>query len=321
MGHWTDRLIAAAIFLLAPIAVLAARFIWDPALPPALPTHWDAAGQVDGTTGQAAFFWVCLIVSGGLAVGGIAAAANRQVTRSWVLVGVMAFCSWLLTAGYVMVLAAAQGASRPEQVHLPWQMGIALLVVGIAAAVAVMVLLPRDDRHPLPRDDPHPKVSAPAATPVLPAHEGATWVGTARSRLLAVVAVVLAAAAVGAAFTSWPLAIALLLGAVAMAWLHIVTVRIDYRGVHTLWGPTRWPRSTVPLGVITAATAEEINPAQWGGWGYRIGPRGRGAIVRKGRGLVLERDGQPRYAVTVDHADDAADAVNALLARRGDSRP
>lgn len=307
MKNLVERLAAAAILMIAPVVILVTRFVWNPDVPGTLPTHWDAHGQVNGTTGQATFLWICLIVSGVLALGGAASVMNKQVTRSWGLVRGMAFGAWLLAAAYVMVLGAAQGATRPQQVHLPWQMGIVLLVVGVAAALAVTVLLPGD----------HPRAasSTPASPVRLRAQERVTWVGGARSRVLALAAVVLALAAMGAAFASWPLAIALLVGALGSAWTHVITVRIDDGGVHTLWGPARWPCSTIPLDLITAASAEDINPAQWGGWGYRVGPRGRAAIVRKGPGLVVEREGQARYAVTVDHADDAADAVNALVAR------
>ncbi len=313
--RWAQRSAAAVVVLLAPLVVLAARFAWDPDVPSTLPTHWDSSGQVDGTTGQATFFWICLIISGGLALAGAAAAVNRQVTRSWSLVAGMAFGAWLLAASYVMVLHAAQGATSPGQVHVPWQTGIGLLVVAVAAAVAMMVLLPRDDAPPTTG-------SAPSSTMRLRTGERVTWVGTARSRLLAAVAVILALAAIGTAFTSWPPAIALLVGALGAAWAHQVTVRVDDLGVHTLWGPVRWPRTTIPLSMIDAAGAEEINPAQWGGWGYRMSPRGRAAIVRKGTGLVVHYGRNGRYAVTVDRAGDAADVVNALRLRdRGEDRP
>ncbi len=302
------RSLAAVVVLVAPAVVLAARFVWDPQVPQTLPTHWGSDGQVNGTTGETAFFVICLVVSAGTGLGGAVAAATRRVTRATGLVSGAAFAAWLLAAAYVMVLTAAQGATRPEQVHVPWQVGIALLVVAVAAALAVAVLLPASHVGP-------PPASSPASSMRLRPDERVTWVGEAHSRVLAVAAVVLALAAVAAAFSSWPLAIALLAGALATAWTHVVTVRVDDVGVHTLWGPAGWPRSTIPLSMISAATAEDLQPAQWGGWGYRVGPRGRAAIVRTGDGLVLRYGRQSRYAVTVDHAEAAADVVNALVDR------
>lgn len=312
--RWVQRVAAATVVLIAPAVVLIARLVWNPDVPNSLPTHWDSHGQVDGTTGQTAFFWICLIISGGLALIGAAAALHRKVTRSWSLVAATAFGAWLLAAGYVMVLNAAQGAARPQQVHVPWQTGIGLLVVAAAAALAMAVMLPRDD-------SPEAAVHPPPSTMRLRAGERVTWVGAARSRVLATAAALLALAAIGCAFVSWPPAIALLVAALGTAWAHQVTVRIDDLGVHTLWGPARWPRTTIPLSMIDAARAEDINPAQWGGWGYRVTPRGRAAIVRKGSGLVVHYGRNGRYAVTVDRAGDAADVVNALMARAHDNRP
>ncbi len=72
----------------------------------------------------------------------------------------------------------------------------------------------------------------------------------------------------------------------------MVTVRIDDGGVHTLWGQARWPCSSVPLDLITAASTEDTNPAQWAGGATASARAARAAIVRKGPGLVVEREGQ-----------------------------
>lgn len=308
MTHRAERLAAAVVLLIAPVVVLITRFVWNPDVPATLPTHWDSHGQVDGTTGQTTFLWICLVISGGLAIGGAVSVMKEHVTRSWGLVRGTAFGAWLLASAYVMVMSASQGATRPGQVHLPWQLGIVLLVVAVAAAVVVTVLLPGEP--------PRAALSTPSSSIRLRRQEQVTWVGEAHSYALALVSVVLALVAMVAAFWLWPLAIALLVAALASAWTHMVTVRVDDRGVHTLWGPARWPHSTVPLEAIAGAESDDIRPAQWGGWGYRISPHGRAAIVRTGPGLILDLEGRSRYAVTVDHADGAAEAVNALVSRR-----
>ena len=64
------------------------------------------------------------------------------------------------------------------------------------------------------------------------------------------------------------------------------------------WGPLLWPRADVALTEIAAARVEDINPIDWGGWGYRVTPRGRAYVVRRGPGLVLERHDRPAIAVT-----------------------
>src|SRR5690606_37397451 len=114
---------------------------------------------------------------------------------------------------------------------------------------------------------------------------------------------------------AWPATIPLAIVSVALALISEVTVRIDARGVHTLWGPFGWPRPHIPLEQITAARAEHIRPLEWGGWGYRVSPRGIAAVIRRGPGLVISRSGRPDYAVTIPHAAVGADVLNALLTR------
>ena len=70
----------------------------------------------------------------------------------------------------------------------------------------------------------------------------------------------------------------------------------------------------IPREQITAAHADTIEPLAWGGWGYRITPRGRAAVVRRGPGLVLSRRDAVPFAVTVDDPQAGADLVNAVVA-------
>lgn len=303
------RLAVATVFAIAPTAVLVARLSWGGKIPDPLPTHWNAHGQVDGTMAANTFFWVCLAIAIGLAIAGVVAVMSRGAARrNTGSVGAAAFTAWLFAAVYTQVLNSARGAATANNVSLPWQTVIAIFVPGIAAAVLVLVALPRT-------------VSATPSRPPesslrVPGQQQVTWIGGARSLILRWVALVLALAAAGTTFVSWGLAVALLVGAIATAWVHMVTVRIDGSGVHTLWGPAGRPRSTIPLADIAAARSQHINPRAWGGWGYRTSRHGRAAIVRTGPGLVIERSTRPTYVVTVEHADNAAQLVNALLARK-----
>ena len=117
--------------------------------------------------------------------------------------------------------------------------------------------------------------------------ERVVWVGGASSRRLLVLALVLAVSALPLWFAMWPAALATLVAAAAMGWAYAVTARVDDEEVTVSWGPALWPRIRVPLGEIAGATAEEIEPLRWGGWGYRRTPKGRAAVVRRGPGLVL----------------------------------
>ena len=300
------RAATATILVIAPVAALLARLSWGAELPDPLPTHWDIHGEVNGTTGATAFFVGCLAVSAVLSVLGITATINKTAESSF-LAGGAACGSWVVTAIYVQTVFVSKGASQADEVLNPWWVVLVVLAVGIIAFVAVKVLLPGDHHGEASASKPSDLKLGPT--------ERVVWVGSSMSTILRAVVVVLALGAAVATTFSWVLGLSLLVGAAACACTYVVTVRIDDRGLHTLWGPLGWPRTTIPLSEIISASADQIEPAQWGGWGYRISPRGRAVIVRRGPGLVLHRTGRPTYAVTVDHADTAADVLNALLQR------
>ena len=72
------------------------------------------------------------------------------------------------------------------------------------------------------------------------------------------------------------------------------------------------------IGRARAASAEDLVPMEWGGWGYRGSLRlaQRAAwVLRGGEALILDLEGDRRFAVTVDDAPEAASVVNGLLAR------
>ncbi len=92
-------------------------------------------------------------------------------------------------------------------------------------------------------------------------------------------------------------------------------MRVDRAGVAAHFGPVGWPAFRTQLERIEAVEARQISPMQWGGWGFRIGPRGTALVVRRGPGLVIARRGASDLAITVDDADQAAELLNALLVR------
>jgi hypothetical protein len=94
-----------------------------------------------------------------------------------------------------------------------------------------------------------------------------------------------------------------------------VTVTADHRGVRLVAGLVGIPVKHIPLADITAATAEDINPMEWGGWGYRMIPGRSALVLRAGPALVLDlRDGR-RFAVTINQPEVPAGLLTALRTR------
>lgn len=302
------RIMTWTILAIPMIAVVLASLLWAGAAPEPLPTHWSLGGEVNGTTPGGAFFLGALALCLVLAATGVGATVSRTAAGAGFWSGISAFGAWVVGASFAEVLYVAKGAARADDVTNPWWVALVVIGFGACAFGAVRLLVPDD--HPVSEEDVSPSRLH------LGTGETVVWVGSARSRVIGGLAIVLAlGAATAAALGSWAAGLALFIAAIACVWAHAVTVVVDDGGIRTLWGPLGWPRSTTQLDVISSAHAEEIIPGQWGGWGYRITKRGHAAVVRRGPGLVVQRRNRPDYAVTVDRADDAADIVNALLSR------
>ena len=302
------RLLATVLVLAGPVLAGAIAVVTRGHTPDPLPTHWDTGGNVDGTSDRAGFVISFLIVS---AVVALVAAVMcwRARPHAWLLTGAVAFVAWIFAAALATSLLLAVGARTAASVTMPWYSLVLSILVPLLVGVAVWRL------HP-PIEHEH---RLPASSMQLGPGERVVWVGAAHSRPLASIGVVgLLVAAVCAFFVPLVGVVGgVVVGVVALLLLATssLSVRVDSRGLHTLWGPFGWPRMRMPLDEIVNAHAEDIAPMKWGGWGYRISRRGTASVVRGGPGIVVERDGKADYAVTVDGADRGADVLNALLAR------
>lgn len=116
-------------------------------------------------------------------------------------------------------------------------------------------------------------------------------------------------------FLTWPAAIVAVGLATILAWMHVLVVRIDDNGLRASWGWFGFPRVVVSLSQIRSVRAEHIEALQWGGWGYRITPRGRAMVARSGPGIVVQRLNSSDFAVTVDDPDTAIEVFNAITER------
>ncbi|MCR1784194.1 hypothetical protein KVF89_16760 [Nocardioides carbamazepini] len=304
------QLLAALVVLQAPVWAAGVGLALRGDVPDPVPTHWDLAGDVDGTLALPVFTVVVLAVVGAataLALGLVAASGRRSALASLGAAGAT-WLAWLPAALYAATLVASADAARAADVRLPLVTILLATLLPFVAALVVHRLLP----SPVWREQPLP---AESATLALADGERVAWVGQASSRALLVLGVVLGLGTVPLWFAVWPAALAAGLAAIAVAWVHVVTVRVDDAGVAVSWGPAQWPRVRVGLADIASAEAGDIEPLRWGGWGYRRTTRGRAAVARRGEGLVLTlRDGQ-RFAATVDRPEPAAELVNALVVR------
>ncbi len=302
------RVVVVAVAAIAPIVVLLVRLTTFGHTPDPLPTHWNIQFHPDAFTSATGFFVAILVIALTLA---LATAASvllaTSVLAGRMLATVFTYSVWIVAAVYAVSVLVSAGATDAHDVDLPWY-GLALvLVIPIALAALCWTLLPSGWRRSVSGVAPRPLALAQG--------ERATWIGHAHSTVLRWACAVLALAALALLIVRPELAIPAFVLAVLSAFFSEVGVRVDAVGLHTLWGPFNWPHSTVALRDITTVRTMLIEPMQWGGWGYRISPRGVAAVVRRGPGIVVDRAKRPPYAVTVDDAEQGADLLNALLVR------
>ncbi len=303
------RLCGGALALIAPVLASIGYLATRDRLPDPLPVHWNLHGAVDNTAHVGGFFTATLLIAALLALAVFAAIyLARTPIAGRMLAALLAFGAWMAAGVWVTTAMASMDAASARDVSLSWYTIVLLVGVPLAAGVAVWAVLPGQWQHP-----DAPAVTSPGL--VLDAGEVVVWIDHVHAPWARWGAVLAAAAAVVMFFIAPPAAIPLGIVAVAGALLSEIVLRIDARGVHTLWGPFGWPHTRIPLEQIVAARSERIRSVEWGGWGYRVSPRGVAVVIRSGPGLVVSRSGRPDYAVTTRHAEAGAEVLSALLAR------
>lgn len=86
-------------------------------------------------------------------------------------------------------------------------------------------------------------------------------------------------------------------------------VSVDSRGVTVRSGVGSLTLRHVPLDQVQTARAEWVEPARWGGAGYRLGSRGSALITGSGPVLTLALSDGTEFSVSLRSPADAADAA------------
>ncbi|MGV8911349.1 MAG: hypothetical protein ACOH14_01925 [Rhodoglobus sp.] len=98
-----------------------------------------------------------------------------------------------------------------------------------------------------------------------------------------------------------------------------VRVRVDSRGLQVASSIIPFIRKRVPLATICAARTEPLEPASWGGWGYRVMPGRSALLLFSGPGLNLDLANGKSFSVSLRHPRTPAALVNGMKAIAQDS--
>lgn len=297
---------------LAPMAAIATVCaVWAatslPAAPNPMATHFGLNGQPDGWSSPAFFYWSMLLVQIFILVlfWWLGRSGGAHGTHARMTTGIVAGAVTLIGLATVEVFALnIEGEPVLRLSDFATMLGWSVLAGLVIAWFC----------RPVPAP-PQPRMKASEVH----VPEGATvaWIGYARPSR-AVLAVVLGLTALlsilGAAMGSWIVILILVVTLLlAAAFMHF-TVTLNHRGLRyrsLLIIPAR----TIELERIQAVEPVQVNPGEWGGWGFRGVGSNRAIVTRGGEAIRIEYDGGNQLYITVDDAAGAAGTFEALTGR------
>jgi len=228
-----------------------------------------------------------------------------------------------LLGGVGALVAVVTWADVLANVHAPtWHQAGAWVLFGLIPAFVVGGAVTVVVWRLAPGTTGPPASAGPRPTVDLAPGQAASWKGNARAAWgwappLAVVGVGVAILVItGQGIIGVP---AVALG-VALSAFDSIRVTVDREGLRIRYSWLAWPVTHIPLEQIVGASAIELRPTEWGGWGYRGSRRafGRAAVVlRAGPAIRLDLTDNKTFAVTVDDAATGAGLLNDLRARTG----
>ena len=287
--------------------------IWWGDLPDPVASHFGVDGAADGNLSRGALLAGHLIVAV-LSAFTLQRATRRPTETAPAIAGIVTFIGVLFGVLAVAIVSVNRGLSDWHDAVLGWGWvaGAICAAAGVAAGVAAngTALVPVRTAAAPPRQVP------------LAEGERAAWFGSTASWGWLVGASAELVVACVVFLVGGPVGVAVLLLGIGLVLLPFseVHVAVTCAGIR-VHSAVAWPALHLPVEQIVSARSEDIHPTAWGGWGYRGSLRlfRRSAwVIRSGPGLVLELVDDKRFAVTVDHPDEAAALIN-QLARGGAS--
>ncbi|MFJ5680122.1 DUF1648 domain-containing protein [Streptomyces sp. NPDC093097] len=302
---WT----AALPFILVTVVVGGCYALLAGRLPERLATHFTVGGQPDGYSSPQSLLLAFLVPMLAFGAGAAALVQRGLPARGvrWTITSGYFFAACL---GYLAVLTLLENAGGGAAVRMPtWQVAVGMGAGAVAGGLGWLLAGP----------DPEPSRPEPGTAHRLdlPAGTRAGWSRTISSPLMVAMAGLMACAGIALGVcVGWFGGAAMLLGGLAVAAHCSMRVTVDRRGLTLTPTLLPVPLHRIPLGKVTEATSRQISTlAEYGGWGYRILPGGRGLLLRSGEGVVLRLTSGREFVVTVDDSATAAALLNTYLDR------
>lgn len=290
-------------------------------LPDPMATHFTLGGTANGAMSVGVFattvgFMAVLM----WALGAVSVIFGRNSSVRFRSERVaMAWCTgvtWFLATTIGLTIGANVDKPSWAVAHLSGAAIIVAIVLGALGALVAWSTAGPPPEFPV-RAEPsvHPE---PASEPLgLGPGEEPMWHGHLTSAWMALLALVILVSGSVAYFANPVVGVILVISAFVVAPLSSVSTVVDPSGLDVRFGPLGWPRKHIALDTITSVrSTDDIEPLQWGGWGYRVAPGRSAVVLRRGPGLILELADGRSFAVTVDEPEAGAALLEAYR-RRG----
>ncbi|MFG1921641.1 hypothetical protein [Cryptosporangium sp. NPDC048952] len=305
------RVLAAVSMWVPAIAIGLSWLAWRDRLPERVASHWtNAGGPPDDTmTTTAALagtasFAIAAAVAG--AIVAIAVTSNSTVRGAFAMlgfVGGMAAGVWLVPTWLTLRAGSPDGAVLGGWVT-------ALVACSAFAAVPYFLSTPGET----------PSMAAPPQHIELRPGETGAWSRTITAPLFAWVGIgLLAMGTVQIAIMRSAAALGLtplLIAGLGIALFVRLRVTVDWRGLRVVSAALHIPLRRIPLQRIAEVGAIQVDPAEWGGWGYRWRPGKTAIVLRSGPGLAVTTTSGRRFAVTLDDPEEPAALLETLRSSR-----
>ncbi len=310
--RWAGALVALVV---PALAIGVSGLLWRSILGGQVASHWSDLGGADDTLPASIVFAATLSVAVASTVCGVVLVLLPQpsirVKRAGLFwsgsVGAVAAGGWLVPAGLTVQAGSPDGA-----VLGGW---VVVLAVVFLYGVVPYLIAPAA---------PEGVIREPAtlAAPLRATETGA-WVRTITARLFLYCALLLIAIAIVVevplvllgepAAGTLPLVI-LVVAAIGLAAFIRVRITVDWRGLRIVSLLLRIPLKRIPLDRIRRADAADLNPGEWGGWGYRILPGRSALILRRGPGMIVTTTDDRQFALTLRDPEVPVRLLNTLRA-------
>ncbi|MFJ8894938.1 hypothetical protein ACIRCZ_10155 [Leifsonia sp. NPDC102414] len=305
--------VAAALVTVPVVAIVWSLLVWWPTLPAELPAQWSG-DEVASRLPTFFFAGTAVVIAGVAAAFGWHAALrprsyerHRRVLLISGSVAAITAAAWLISASVVR--------NPDQEIGAAGLLAIAALFYGLVPFALARASAPSGQAEAAEEPDEFAvmpsEILAWSRTQVVPTFAWACGICVLAAIVFGYVPLILA----GAEASNLSVVIVMSLLALTFYAGARIRVTVDLRGLRALSATVGIRLVSVRLAEAASARVTTLEPLRWGGWGYRVGLRGKALVLRGGPAIVVTLHSGAVVAVTTPDAEQAVGVLRALQRR------